>query len=231
MHTRHIGSIGPILAGAALLAACAGRPDPEMASPTHMYAHYEQVGEIRSAVVAGDIDATRGPARWLASHKGDQFQADAEPALEKMRAEGRVILAQHEVTDIARSVGRMGAACGTCHQVTHGGPRVTVGNPPSASTAPAEHMSRHAWAMDRLWDGLVGPSDGAWTAGAAALSGASLDFGTGPVPPQADQLAEKVHELGRAARDARDETARAEVYGQLLQTCALCHSVLEMHTH
>ena len=40
----------------------------------------------------------RRPARWLASHQAEQFPAAAEPALEQMRAEARIILAQDELT-------------------------------------------------------------------------------------------------------------------------------------
>jgi cytochrome c556 len=215
------------------LTACAGGPDPEATAPSHMYAHFQQVGEIRDAVVRGEVGGTRSAARWLASHKGDEFpDPAAQEALEKMQAEGRIILAQDEITDVARSVGRLGAACGTCHVALNGGPHVNVPSLPpipAAGSPPEAHMNRHAWASERLWEGLIGPSEGSWTVGAAALDGPALDFGPASNrPPQADELAAKVHDLAVSARQAHTLQERATVYGQLLQTCAECHEILGM---
>jgi cytochrome c553 len=193
-----------------------------------MFAHFMQVGVLQSAVVNGDVDGTRRPARWLASHQESQFPAAAQPALEQMRAEARVILAQNELTEIASSLARMGVACGTCHQTTGGGPHLNTSEAPPLTNAPDEHMLRHVWALDRMWEGLIGPSDAAWRAGAAALGNAPLHFGAGTVSPQVEELAAKVHELAESARAAVAEKDRATLYGGLLQTCALCHEDLGM---
>ena len=217
-----------LLAAPLTLVACAGGPDPETAAPSHMFAHFMQVGVIQSAIVNGDVDATRRPARWLASHKETQFPADAQPAIEQMRAEARVMLAQNELTDVARSLARMGVACGTCHQITNGGPDIKLSEAPPLTNASDQHMQRHVWALDRMWDGLIGPSDAAWRAGAGALGNAPLQFSAGQQSEQANQLAAKVHELAQSAHDAATEKERADVYGQLLQTCALCHEALGM---
>lgn len=212
------------------LAACAGGPDPDTAAPSHMFAHFMQVGAIQSAVVNGDVDATRAPARWLASHEDADFPADAQPALEQMRAEARVLLAQSELTDVARSVARMGMACGTCHRVTDGGPEIRLSEAPPPSNAPDQHMARHVWALDRMWEGLIAPSDAAWRAGAAALVNAPLRFGAGDQAAQADELAAKVHQIAESARNAASDRERADVYGELLQSCALCHEFLGMRS-
>jgi cytochrome c556 len=220
-----------LLLATSTLAACAGGPDPNTAAPSHMFAHFMQVGVIQSAIVSGDVGATRGPARWLASHQAEQFPAAAEPALEQMRAEARIILAQDELTEIARSLARMGTACGNCHRVTDGGPHLKLGEAPPLTSAPEEHMNRHIWAVDRLWEGIIGPSDASWAAGAAALVGAPLTFGAGgATSDQADQLARKVHDLATRATAATDPKDRAAVYGELLQTCTLCHEALGLHT-
>jgi cytochrome c556 len=211
-------------------AACAGGPDPETAAPSHMFAHFMQVGVIQSAVVNGDVDATRRPARWIASHQEMQFPASAQPALEQMRAEARVMLAQNELVDIARSLARMGTACGSCHQITHGGPQIKLSEAPPLTDTSDQHMSRHVWALDRMWEGLIAPSDAAWRAGAAALVDAPLHFDTGPKSEQANELAANVHDLALTARTASDEKDRARVYGELLQTCYLCHDEIGLRT-
>lgn len=230
MFSGRIGTVRPLpLALAALFGACA--PGPDLAAPMQMHVHYSQVGEIRSAVVVGDVDATRAPARWLAGHRGSEYPADASDVVEAMRAEGRFILAREDVAEIAGSVARMGASCGTCHRITQTGPRLRIGDAPPQSPTPGVHMSRHVWALDRLWDGLIGPSDRAWVAGASALSGGTLDFGKGPVAPEAERLEARVHQLGRSAHGTRDVEERVTLYGELLQTCARCHAVLEARSH
>lgn len=218
-----------LLTAPVTFAACAGGPDPETAAPSHMFAHFMQVGVIQSAIVNGDVDGTRRPARWIASHQEAQFPAAAQPALEQMRAEARVMLAQNELVDVARSLARMGVACGTCHEVTNGGPRINLSEAPPLDEASDQHMNRHVWALDRMWEGLIAPSDAAWRAGAAALADAPLQF-SGQSDDQANQLAAKVHELAGSARSASSENDRAGVYGELLQTCSLCHEALGMRS-
>lgn len=213
-----------LLVGPAL-SACAGGPGPESTPADHMSSHYSQVDRIQEAVVAGELDAVRGPARWISTHKGSEFPAAAGPSLETMRNEGRIMLAQTHTLEIARTLGRMGVACGDCHTALDAEVRFPVEEPPHTSQVPAEHMIRHAWAVDRLWEGLVGPSDASWRAGAGALVHMPVDFGDND---QANRLAERVHQLTTKATEATTPKARAEVYGDLLETCSLCHGALRL---
>ncbi len=214
-----------LLSGLVTLAACARGPNPEEAGMSHMYAHYARVGEIHAAVVDGAVDDTRAPARWLATHREDQFPAAGHEALEAMRNEARIIAAERELASLGRSVARMGNACGSCHSALGGGPRIAVGEPPPTSSVPSEYMKRHAWATDRLWEGLIGPSGPAWAAGAGVLGSSPMDFGTND---QANRLAKRVQELSKAASEASTPRDRASVYGELLETCSLCHGTLQM---
>jgi cytochrome c556 len=91
-------------------------------------------------------------------------------------------------------------------------------------------MIRHQWAADRLWDGLVGPSDVSWQAGAEVLRDAPLF--TDAVTEDVEQyeavtkLAWQVHEIGALAATVPDHGRRAELYGTLLGTCASCHDLI-----
>jgi hypothetical protein len=93
-------------------------------------------------------------------------------------------------------------------------------------------MIRHRWAADRLWEGLIGPSDTAWTAGASALIDAPLY--TDALTRDVEQyepvtaLTWTVHDIGARALMESDLTARAALYGQLLGTCAHCHELLKI---
>lgn len=192
---------------------------------SHMSYHYTQVNEIQEAVIAGDLDDIRGPARWVATHRGQEYPAAAGPSLEMMRNEGRIMLEQDQILPVAHTLGRMGVACGSCHTALGTKVSFPIEEPPVSSRAPREHMLRHAWAVDRLWEGLVAPSDASWRAGAGALVHMPVDFGGND---QANRLATRVHELSDKASAASTAKERAEVYGDLLETCALCHGALRM---
>ncbi len=188
-----------------------------------MYEHFGRVAEIQSALILGDLDATRGPARWLATHGNEAIPVEGQESLERMRTEARVIEHQTEPLEIARALGRMGLACASCHEATGGGPSISTDDaPPRAGRGPS-HMLRHAWAVDHLWEGLFAPSDLAWEAGAGGLLDTPSDFGDND---QANRLARRVHALSAEARSARTPRQRVETYAQAVESCSLCHGVL-----
>jgi hypothetical protein len=91
-------------------------------------------------------------------------------------------------------------------------------------------MRRHQWAAERLWDGLVVPSDEAWKWGATSLSEAplapeQLTPGKSPVP-KVGELAQAVHAIARQATEVERVDVRADLYGDVLATCAECHQWL-----
>ncbi len=190
--------------------------------------HYQQVGEIHAAVLLDDLGAVRAPARALAN-TGNEYGPQAADAWGVMTTEARAVQTSSDLVDVARPVARMGSACGACHTALEAGPVLLPGDPPSASPRPTEHMQRHKWALDELWDGLVGPSEACWAAGAAALGYEPMRVGpSADEPGRAQILATELHELRDEARQARDWPARAEVYGAVLRTCTECHELLGM---
>jgi hypothetical protein len=92
-------------------------------------------------------------------------------------------------------------------------------------------MARHHWALDAMWQGLIGPSKEAWIIGAEALAEAPLIpevLAPGQsVPTEIGQLAARVHTLGNEARDVSDASGiPGQIYGELLTTCETCHAAL-----
>ena len=88
-------------------------------------------------------------------------------------------------------------------------------------------MQRHAWAFNRLWEGIVLPSDESWTLGVSAF--VELPECEDHLSVEADRNAiararELVAASSVAARSAASREARARVYGQMLPTCAACHA-------
>lgn len=219
------GRIALTLAAGIAITSCAGRMDPGATGLTHMAQHYSQVLDIQKALVAGNLAAARPGARWLSEHRGDEYGTPAGPSLEVMRNEAATLLRQNDILPASRTLGRMGVACGDCHVALDVKVPFTLEEPPASSAIPAAQMTRHAWAMDRLWDGLSYPSDAAWRAGAGALTTMPVNFGNND---QANRLAARIHDLSGQAAVATTARERADTYGDLLETCALCHAALRL---
>lgn len=211
-----------LVAGACALSGRSGSTLPQ-----HMEAHFQQVGEVQAALVAGNLEATRSPSQWLAEHQEhpDLPQGVKSP-MEDLRAFARSVLRAQSVADAARSTGEMGAACGRCHTAAGAGPIFRVESMAPAGDTPSGHMMRHDWAMNRMWEGLVGPSDRLWETGATALTADPIILGGDERGgKEALQLAREVHDLGATAR-LQDPDHRAGIYGRLLTTCARCHQLM-----
>jgi cytochrome c553 len=128
-----------------------------------------------------------------------------------------------------QGIAALAKSCGDCHS-TQGGPPPMIRELRVAGSGAEPAMKRHAWAARELWDGLVVPSDEAWTRGARELSEPSLApelLTPGKSPgPKVEELLHALRAIARRAKkiDATDE--RATVYAAMLATCAGCHAWL-----
>ncbi|MGD2070504.1 MAG: hypothetical protein PVI57_17645 [Gemmatimonadota bacterium] len=212
----------------ALLAlGCASSPPDREEVRRHMFATFWRMGSIPDRLVVGDLEGVRMPARWL----GEQIEA--EPMMgdpdrtERMRElAGRVVDAA-TVEDAAMAVTRLAAECGDCHEENQGGPVYGDVSPIPVGSRLETHMLRHIWASSRLWEGLVAADATHWDRGARVLTEDPLRFfenleGDRSVP----ERARRIHELGERALETSDRFARAEVYGELITTCAGCHEAM-----
>lgn len=214
-----------------LAAACAANGAGEPEGPSHMQEHFQRVTRIQSAIVRADLDATRGPATWIAEHqRADDLPAQSVPLVSDMRSRAREVAATTDLATAADATARMGRTCGTCHAAFDGGPRITVGDPPPVQEGLTGRMRLHVWAADRLWEALIGPSEEAWGAGVAALHEAAMvpaDLSAAGEPSaMVSALAREVRALTGEAARAGDWTARTEIYGQLLGACGRCHELV-----
>ena len=210
-----------------LTAGCALFASAESTLPEHMVGHWAQAGEIQTALVHGDLEAAREPARWLAEHpEHPGLPQGVLSPVEDMRAFARSVLRAESIADAARCTAEMAAACGRCHQASDGGPKLDGASMPPSGPTSVQHMGRHLWAADRMWDGLVGPSDRMWQLGATALAEDPLFLDTGDTENhEVATLAKEVHALGVTARNQMPDS-RAGLYGRLLVTCARCHALV-----
>lgn len=224
---------------ALLLVACGGSPEspePPATAETpetmhqHMLTHYANAAALREVVIVGELSLLGMPADTLsrdAQHAA--LPPTAAPFVERMNQAARRAGDARTLDDASRSVAEVAAACGACHAAHD----VQIG--PSPIGEPSEmldeqgHMRRHHWATAKLWDGLVRPSWEDWKTGADALSEKALfpahvePMGAGP---ETAQLLDALHAAGKRAEGAvdADPAAKAAIFGEVIATCAGCHS-------
>ncbi|MDH4350943.1 MAG: hypothetical protein OEW56_07330 [Gemmatimonadota bacterium] len=197
-----------------------------------MIGHYENAGRLYAEAAAGRLDGVRTEAReLLARESGEGLPPKTASQVEELRAFATLASRAPDLGSAASAVARVGAACGSCHKSMKRGPAYEVPTGPPAGETPVEtRMIRHRWASERLWDGLVGPSDESWHAGVGVLRDVPLftDALTQDVEQYdaVTKLAWTVHDAGARANSATTQAARADLYGELLGTCAACHSLL-----
>jgi hypothetical protein len=233
-HTAILLIIGVLAAG---VLACQDRgetgeeaaAEETMLAADHMQEHFTQAVAFRDAVIGGDLAAAQEPATWMAEHQmAGGVPEGWAPFVAEMQTAAAGAVEATELEATAAAAGAMAAQCGACHQSQGAMIDVSIGEPPAAEPGTMAHMARHQWAMERLWDGLVTPSDEAWAAGCEVLADAPLaasSFADDPrLREELGAEAARVHALGAQGAEAADLSARGQLYGQLLATCAPCHS-------
>jgi len=216
------------LAAAAMLGAC----HSGQISSRQMRAHYQRVAEVRMAVIRGDLAHAKTAAQTIAEG-GDAptgLPSNAVRFIADVQTHAWEVVDADNLAGGAFGTGRMAGACGACHRIVGRGPHYAVVSRPAAGSGElSSAMQLHYWAADRMWDGLIGPSDSSWAAGALALSDVP-QFQHGIHVAAADSadveaLAQRLHQLAVRAQLAASRLAREEVYGEFLETCASCHQL------
>lgn len=192
----------------------------------HMHEHLAQVGAIKSAVIAGKLEDLREPANWLATHEEPAWL----PPVEEMRLYAARAAAATDLTEAAAAAGEIARSCGNCHRDSGVEVAVDYAEPPSAGEQSlTAQMQRHLWAADRMWAGLIGPSDAAWKQGASIL--ADVEFDASDIAAEPDQqaavsdLLRRVRLVGTQAGLAESIELRSSLYGEFLSLCASCHQL------
>jgi len=204
---------------------------PEETLSAHMEEHLDRVTETRDAVIAGDLEAAKESATWLSEHEpAAQIQEAWIPHVENMKQAVAGASAWATIEEASRAVAEMAHSCGQCHTTV----AATITRAPVPEPQPgkgiAAHMRLHAAAADRMWKGLVSPSELSWGMGARTIGVKALgpgDLGLeGTAPEAIVELAKAVHTLGVKAAEAAAGEERVTAYAELLGTCGGCHKRL-----
>ena len=211
----------PVRAATALLAAiaavsCGGAET----TVDHMERHFDEVEAVKAAVIAGDLALAQQQAEWLASHEAVAgLPGDWEPHVEHFQAAARDVARAADLAAAGAATAEMALACGACHTAV-GQVTAFAFMAQAEGVGVAGHMARHGWAVDRMWKGLIGPSNEAWMEGVQGFAESPLQGGT----EETLALGRRIHELGAQGAEAADPAARGTIYGELLTTCAGCHT-------
>ena len=213
--------------GPATPPSAAGTVQVRSVTPAVMLRHEIYGLAVRDAIVRGDLESARRNARDLGAVqvRGTPEVVDyARP----MNEASATIAGAPDLGAAARATGALVQSCADCHARMTGPTRAIAVPAPLPERGRVPRMRRHAWAMNELWDGLVGNSEDPWHGGAEVLADPSLAAAE-LVPkksstPEVDRLAASVQTLGQRAQATNDTAARAVIYGELVATCADCHA-------
>ena len=198
----------------------------------HMHEHLTRIGTIKSAIIAGNLGDVDEPATWLAEHETvTGLPAEFESYVIQMKSYARRVIEADNLVSAAESVSNMAKTCGNCHLVNHVNLQFGYDRRPREDLEDLiTHMQRHQWATDRLWEGLIGPSDAAWNRGTDMLIDAPLL--PSDVTSATDNVAEiarisrRIHALGGIGTETKTPDARSELHAEVLGLCASCHTLL-----
>lgn len=231
-------SVAAVMLTAALVVAAssAGRaqtPEPTLPSDpgrlAEMQHHFMQVTLIHEALIRGDLQALRAPARELSALAMPwRVPASASAKVSVIRDAGRRMITATSVASAAESAGTALSVCGDCHQSLGVKPVPSPTGRPNVGGI-VGHMVEHQRAMDELVQGIVIPSPVVWNQGVARLrtaplSARALPSGSG-LSNQVRSSETRVHALADEAARSNTLERRAAVYGQLLATCSQCHGL------
>lgn len=192
----------------------------------HMHEHFDRVNAIKVAVISGRLEDVRKPADWLVTHE----ELALLPSTEEMRRYASQVASAENLATAAAAVGKIARTCGDCHQA--GGVELVFGfaePPPQEMQSLMTQMQRHLWAADRMWAGLIAPSDAAWQQGADILAEVQLAVSDITDDPQRQvqisNLMQRLRTVGEYASQATSVELRSGLYGEFLSLCATCHSL------
>jgi hypothetical protein len=194
-----------------------------------MSVHFDEVVALQYAIAQGRLADARDQARWFKSHRMDVPAPSWIPYINEMRVAAMLIETAPDVAAAGAQLGRLGHACSSCHQEQNANVAFASVPAPSAEDTAEAQMARHQWAAARLWEGLVGPSDERWQQGAQMMAVSRLDVaGFSHAKPSADvaELAERLRVQATEALAITRPSFRAAFFGQMMETCASCHSIV-----
>lgn len=208
----------PVLVGAA--------PPDSSSVPLRMRTHWRLAASMETELIRGNLDVVRTMAGRLADLPPEELPSELRGPLEQLRLAAGAVENADDIDQAAVAVAQLGATCASCHMHTNRGPSDHPRSVPPEGWD-ERRMTRHQWAADWMWLGLIAPSQSAWDRGATELARAPLLDADTPRLPGFAQLESDVLSIAARAVGQTDPVDRAKLTGELLAACATCHRLVD----
>jgi cytochrome c553 len=187
----------------------------------HMHESYGLVRGIERLLLRGKLAEAKDLARAISTAPDEPGMGAWAPLAARVRDQAGVLAAAKTIDAACAAEGVLGRECAACHAASGASPEFSSPPRPPADKPTIEaRMARHLWAADRLWEGLVGGADDAWGQGLDVLAATPLP--AAQLGATREPLAKKLQGIAAGARKGTAD--HAAVYGDLLATCAGCHT-------
>lgn len=182
-----------------------------------MLRHYADAEEMRRSLVTGRLGDYHAAAAAVARDEWKPAAVDEKRIfLDGIRSAASAAQAAPTLAAGAVALGSLGEVCASCH-LQSGRPEVPLA-PEDSSPRPDARMFAHAVAADRLWAGLILPSDASWMSGVQLLAAAASDSDDSA----ARAASQRLRALGQEGRSA-SVAERGRIFADVLIACSSCH--------
>lgn len=195
----------------------------------HMRRHFDDLRIIEQLLIAGRLAEGTALAYLLVRRLDDPGLASWSDRDQRVADAAQALVEAPSLDEALRREVRVMAECAGCHATAQVAPKLRPAPavPVDDGGRPAR-MARHVWAVDRLWEGLVAPSDERWTRGLDVLAQTPMPFAPRSDAPLLGARLQDVARRQLAGRAVTDLDDRAAAYGELLVTCTACHASLRV---
>ena len=191
----------------------------------HMHESYDLYGAIERLLIRGKLDDARDLARSIGRAPDEAGMAPFQTQSALVRTRAMAVADATTLDEATRRTATLAAACAGCHVDTNAVPELRTSPPvPADRHDVPSRMARHLWAIARVHEGMIAGVDEPWRSGLDVLAEAPLPW---PSEDRARaQLAQRLHDVAARAkhRVSASSDDRAVSYGELLATCAGCHT-------
>jgi cytochrome c553 len=203
----------------------AERFEHDMLVRFHMHQNFDLLRAIERLLIRGKLEEAVRLAEAVAMVPDEPAHGPWAAQAVVVRDRAALLARATTIPDACAREASVAAACATCHEELGVSPefRSYPPAPPDQPTLRAR-MLRHRWAADRLWEGIIGAADEPWQAGLDIIAASPLP--AAQLTPERMPLARQLQRQADQARRSKSARAsdRAAAYGELLATCAACHT-------
>ena len=144
----------------------------------HMHENFNLLRAIERLLIRGKLDEAKRFAAAISEVPNAPAHGPWAAQVVEVRDRAAAVARATSVEQACRLEAKLAAACAGCHLETGIDP-VFQSFPAAPADLPTieARMTRHRWAANRLWEGIVGGAAEPWIAGLDVLAATPLEFG------------------------------------------------------